>query len=223
MQSSISPVTPGYVYYDQASQYGQPQPFAGFPDTSGAAYRPEQQAPAPGQPVPTPAPQAHSEIVIPPLQAAAPPPQQQMAYLARGPELQQMPEVIKEVKLGGPSQLTTLPIVTVEERPEIIDPCCTLMVSAMCFSLVGLVTFIIVVTVTSQLVYGNERSFCNNYVSHDLYPLDRFLKQTIMQPSFASSGPPKTTRPSSISSPEWYAPPSLSLSPRHWPHPPPQT
>jgi hypothetical protein len=39
-----------------------------------------------------------------------------------------------------------------------------------------------------------------------------------MKPSFASSGPPKTTPPSSISSPEWYAPPSHS--PRRLPHPP---
>jgi hypothetical protein len=165
MTSNISP--PGYVYYDQTSQYGQPQAFGGFPDTSGAAYpQPEQQAlgPAPAQLVPTPTQPARSEIVIPPLQAAPPPPQQQQVQL-KGPEPQQMPEVHKEARLGGPSQPSTLPIVRGEDQPETVDPCCTLMISAMCFSLVGLVTFIIVVTVTSQLVFGNDRQFCNNFVS----------------------------------------------------------
>jgi hypothetical protein len=146
LTSALSP-TPGYVYYDQTNQYGQPQGFSG----SGVAY-PQ----APVQLAPTPAPPARSEIVIPPLQTAPPPQQYQ---------LQQMPEVSKEVRLGGPSTPETIPVVRVQEHHESVDPCCTIQMSALCFCLAGLVTFIIVVTVTSQLVFGNDRQFCNNYVS----------------------------------------------------------
>jgi hypothetical protein len=163
-----SNVAPGYVYYDQASQYGQPQGFGGgFPDTSGVAQPTPAQAPVQqAQPFAQP---VHSEIVIPPLQTTAFPPQQQQIQIpVKGPEVQllqqpqQMVEVSKGVRLGGPSPPDTLPVVRVEEH---VDPCCSLVMSAVCFALVGLVAFIIVVTVTSQLVFGNNRAFCNNYVS----------------------------------------------------------
>ena len=54
------------------------------------------------------------------------------------------------------------PAAVVEEEP--IEPCCSRIMSFLCFGVVGLTFFIIFTTVTSVLVFGSGYEFCNGYV-----------------------------------------------------------
>jgi hypothetical protein len=76
-----------------------------------------------------------------------------------------------------------LPVPAVEKirpaavEPEPVDPCCSRAMSFACFGFVGISFFVIFVTITSVMVFGNGYEFCNGYVSlFDFQCMISFLK-----------------------------------------------
>lgn len=203
------PLTPEYVYYNPMSQF--PQNYS--PQGHGVLVAPIVPTPSPppeqvaaqalaaaqaqpsGQPqqVSVQTPPNPNAIVIPP-----PAPTIQLQSTSdnlekpKEPDQHPIPETVKEivvVKPHDPSQPVHIDVLT---RP--VDPCCSLPVSGVCFGAVGLTAFLIIVTITSVMVFGSGHEFCNGYVSclcfflGDFVWLNSWFLQWRLDKSFQLSG-----------------------------------
>lgn len=101
-------------------------------------------------------------IVIPPPAATPAPVVEKPVEKPHVPGAHPIPEPVKETTAP-----TTTPVRV--EVQQTIDPCCSLPMSAICLGAVGLTAFLIIVTITSVMVFGNGRDFCNGYVRSNMF------------------------------------------------------
>ncbi len=112
-----------------------------------------------GQPQMMPAPVMHPAPAMTPATPTMPAPAQQTIVIP--PPETKPPQAFEALKPVPPVEQ---PII-VQQEP--INPCCGTITAVVCLTVLGMIGFLITVTITSYKVFGTDQSFCNDFVSID--------------------------------------------------------